>query len=158
MSITPEKASLYQAVFRQTSTGWSGFFPDLPGAVATGKSKEQILERLSEALALHLYDMEQEGDHAPLPHSYEAATLKGKYSDAEFAKVSPAELNPLSLEIGKVIDDSGKSLRQIESETGIKYSVLSRLQDPFYWGHSLRSVLAFAQAFGLKTKFEFIAA
>lgn len=50
------------------------------------------------------------------------------------------------------------SLRELERRTGIGYSVLSRLQDPFYWGHSLKSLVMFAEAFDLKPDFHFIAA
>lgn len=148
----------YLAVMRQNSKNWSGFFPDLPGTAATGPDKETLLVRLSEVLALHILGMQEDGEEIPTPSSYSDDHLKDEYEGFESAWIDAAPINPVSLEIGRVINESGKSLRELGKETGIGYSVLSRLQDPFYWGHSMKSLIAFADAFNLKAKVEFVAA
>lgn len=149
---------MYTAVVRNNGKNWSGFFPDLPGTAATGGDKEQLILRLSEVLALHLMDMREDSEDIPAPKNYSDVALAKRYPDSESVQIVEALVNPVSLEIGRVISETGKSLRQLEEEKGIGYSVLSRLQDPFYWGHSLKSLMAFADAFGVKPHIEFVAA
>lgn len=148
----------FMAVVHDNGKNWSGFFPDLPGAVATGGDKEQLISHLSEVLALHLLDMREDGEDIPTPRSHLDARAADRYPDHQYVEIAEAMVNPVSLEIGRVISETGKSLRQLGEEKGIGYSVLSRLQDPFYWGHSLKSLMAFADAFGLKPHIEFVAA
>lgn len=147
---------MYHAVCRATSTGWSGFFPSLIGCVATGKDWDKLISNLSEALALHLMSMEEDGEKIPPSDKPSDTYLNDKYPESNVVAVRPSEINPLSLEIGRVIEETGKSLRELEKETGIGYTVLSRLQDPFYWGHSLKSIMTFADALHLKPQFKFL--
>lgn len=42
-------------------------FPDLPGCLSEGKNLQHGLEMAQEALALHLYGMEEDGDPIPAP-------------------------------------------------------------------------------------------
>ena len=42
-------------------------FPDLPGCTTTGDTEGEALENAREALSLHLYGMEDDGDEIPIP-------------------------------------------------------------------------------------------
>lgn len=42
-------------------------FPDLPGCVSQGGGEEDALRMAREALALHLWSMEDDGDEIPVP-------------------------------------------------------------------------------------------
>jgi len=42
-------------------------FPDLPGCVSQATSDAEAVKRATEALELHLYGMEEDGDHIPQP-------------------------------------------------------------------------------------------
>ena len=44
-------------------------FPDLPGCTTTGDTEEEALIHAHEALSLHLYGMEDDGDDIPPPRS-----------------------------------------------------------------------------------------
>lgn len=44
-----------------------GDFPDLPGCIACGDAEEELLKNAKEAMALHLYGMEEEGYDIPEP-------------------------------------------------------------------------------------------
>lgn len=57
----------YMAVFEPTTTGFSVYFPDLPGCVSCGEDFEDALKQATEALELHIYGMEKDGDEIPAP-------------------------------------------------------------------------------------------
>jgi predicted RNase H-like HicB family nuclease len=58
---------LYQAVIEKTSTGYSGYIPDVPGCVAVGETIENTRRNLEEALALHLEGLLEDGEPLPTP-------------------------------------------------------------------------------------------
>ena len=58
----------YGALLEKAKTGFSAYVPDLPGCVATGKTKEQV-RRLQEAVGIHLRSMMESGDAIPEPAS-----------------------------------------------------------------------------------------
>ena len=61
----------YQGVFEPSEDGGFGvYFPDLPGCVSYGKTLEEAQRNAQEALGLHIYGMEKDGDDIPLPSSY----------------------------------------------------------------------------------------
>lgn len=137
----------YLAIYGPTATGFSASFPDLSGLVVTARDEASLVSALEEALALHLSAMREDGDELPEPSPVNAHDLEPGETPYMTA---PAPMNPVSLEVGRAIAATGKSLRQLQRETGISYAVLSRLQDPFYWGHSLASLRQLAGALGLK--------
>lgn len=57
---------VYPVVFHYAEDGVSVEFPDLPGCLSCGDT-EEALAMAREALALHLYGMEQDGDPIPEP-------------------------------------------------------------------------------------------
>jgi predicted RNase H-like HicB family nuclease len=61
------KRILYPAVFRPTKTGYSVDFPDLSGCVSAGANLDEALGMAQEALSLHLYGMQEDGDAIPAP-------------------------------------------------------------------------------------------
>ncbi len=44
-------------------------FPDLPGCATSGETEKEAFAMAKEALSLHLYGMEQDGDEIPEPSS-----------------------------------------------------------------------------------------
>lgn len=57
----------YLGVFEPSGSGYAVFFPDLPGCISYGDSLETAQNEAAEALGLHLYGMEQDGDEIPAP-------------------------------------------------------------------------------------------
>jgi predicted RNase H-like HicB family nuclease len=57
----------YLAVFEPTHTGYSVYFPDLPGCISYGEDFEEAQKQATEALGLHIYGMEKDGDEIPVP-------------------------------------------------------------------------------------------
>ncbi len=63
----PEKYR-FIAVFEYGESGTVGvYYPDLPGCVSAEDSIEKAIESAKEALCLHLYGMEEDGDEIPKP-------------------------------------------------------------------------------------------
>ena len=66
------KHSRFPALFTPAEEG--GFtvrFPDLPGCITEGDTLEEALRNAGEALGLHLYGMEEDGDEIPSPSAPE---------------------------------------------------------------------------------------
>nr|WP_315410310.1 type II toxin-antitoxin system HicB family antitoxin [uncultured Selenomonas sp.] len=57
----------YTAIFTYEQDGIHVVFPDLPGCITFGKDENEAVRMAKEALALHLYGMEQDGDEIPQP-------------------------------------------------------------------------------------------
>jgi predicted RNase H-like HicB family nuclease len=55
----------YLVIYEKTGTGYSAYIPDLPGCVATGKTKKMVEESIYEAIKFHLEGLREEG--IPLP-------------------------------------------------------------------------------------------
>ena len=57
-------------VIEKTPHGFSSFSPDLPGCIATGKTKKTVEKRMKEAMEFHLEGLLTEGEKIPQSHSY----------------------------------------------------------------------------------------
>lgn len=58
---------IFPALFYFDSDGISIEFPDLPGCLPCAQSQEDAFKNAKEALGLHLYGMEQDGEEIPEP-------------------------------------------------------------------------------------------
>jgi len=56
---------VFPAVFEKTATGYSVLFPDLPGCFTVGKTLEDAHTQAREALGLHLWGFERDGEEIP---------------------------------------------------------------------------------------------
>jgi predicted RNase H-like HicB family nuclease len=59
----------YLVVVEQTESGFSAYSPDVPGCVATGKSRADVEREIAEAISFHLEGMQAEGLELPTPHA-----------------------------------------------------------------------------------------
>lgn len=60
---------VYPAIFSYDPDGISVEFPDLPGCLTCGDTQEEAFEMAKEAMALHLFGMEEDNDKIPEPTS-----------------------------------------------------------------------------------------
>jgi predicted RNase H-like HicB family nuclease len=51
--------------------------PSLPGCVSQGKSKDEVLNNIKEAIDLHIECMEEDGEEIPSEESYKVAIKAG---------------------------------------------------------------------------------
>jgi len=59
------KKITYLAVFEKSRTGFSVYFPDIPGCITCGKDFDHSLRMAGEVLGLHIYGMEKDGEALP---------------------------------------------------------------------------------------------
>jgi len=58
---------IYPAIFTYDEDGISIEFPDLPGCLPCAKTTEEAIKNAKEAMALHLWSMEKDGEPIPEP-------------------------------------------------------------------------------------------
>ena len=67
----------YVVVVEKTATGYSAYVPDLPGCVAASRTRPGVVKLISQAIELHLEDMQERGQRIPRPStSSHTVTLK----------------------------------------------------------------------------------
>jgi predicted RNase H-like HicB family nuclease len=59
----------YAIVVEDAGTNLAAYVPDLPGCVATGRTQEEVEQRIREAIELHLEGMREDGLPIPEPTS-----------------------------------------------------------------------------------------
>jgi predicted RNase H-like HicB family nuclease len=60
----------YVVIIEQGDSSIGAYVPDLPGCVAVGESREEVLELIREAIELHLESLRENGEPIPTPHSF----------------------------------------------------------------------------------------
>ncbi len=68
----------YMVVVERGETSWGAHAPDLPGCVAVGETREDVLRLIREAIEFHI-DLKQEGLPTPEPSS------EGEFVEVEAA-------------------------------------------------------------------------
>ena len=56
----------YVIIFEKTDTGYSAYVPDLPGCIATGKTKSMTETNILDAIQFHLAGLKEEKIKIPL--------------------------------------------------------------------------------------------
>ncbi|MBA3687494.1 MAG: type II toxin-antitoxin system HicB family antitoxin [Chloroflexi bacterium] len=57
----------YAVVYEQSPKNYSAYVPDLPGCIATGKTRAIVERRIRKGIAMHLEAMREDGELVPLP-------------------------------------------------------------------------------------------
>ena len=57
----------YLVVIERAPRNFAAYSPDLPGCIATGRTKEETLANMREAIAFHLQGLREEGQPIPPP-------------------------------------------------------------------------------------------
>ncbi|MEX2536270.1 MAG: type II toxin-antitoxin system HicB family antitoxin [Trueperaceae bacterium] len=150
----------YLAVLERALSNYGGFVPDVPGATGIADTREATIESLAEGLALAIQDLAERG--LPVPPPSDRADLNlDEYEPEEpyeIVSVSPAPMNPVSLEIESAMDSIGITQAELARKMGVSRSVASRITDPFYFGHSVRTLRRVADALGVDLEIRLAAA
>ncbi len=64
----------YTVIYESGERNWSAYVPDLLGCIATGKTREEVEQRIREAIEFHIEGLRLRGDAVPKP-SIEAGTV-----------------------------------------------------------------------------------
>ena len=57
----------YPVVVEQTSNNYAAYAPEVPGCISTGKTWDEMLEMIQEALTLHIEFLMELGEPVPEP-------------------------------------------------------------------------------------------
>lgn len=57
----------YVVVYERAANNYSAYVPDLPGCVATGRTRDDIARSIREAIALHIDGLRAEQQPIPEP-------------------------------------------------------------------------------------------
>ncbi len=69
----------YMVVLERGESSWGGHVPDLPGCVAVGETRDEVIGLIREAIGLHIDELKREGLPVPKP------TFEGEFVDVEAA-------------------------------------------------------------------------
>lgn len=69
----------YMAIIERGESSWGAHVPDLPGCVAVGESREEVVGLIRDAIRLHIEDLRRQGLPVPRP------TADGVFVDVEAA-------------------------------------------------------------------------
>jgi predicted RNase H-like HicB family nuclease len=59
----------YMVVIEKGEISYGAYVPDLPGCVAVGETREEVLELIKEAVEFHLEGLRERGELIPEPRS-----------------------------------------------------------------------------------------
>ncbi|GMV99214.1 MAG: hypothetical protein AMXMBFR84_03530 [Candidatus Hydrogenedentota bacterium] len=59
----------YMVVVEHGASSFGAYVPDLPGCVAVGDTRDEVLSLIKEAVELHIQAMQEAGEHVPSPTS-----------------------------------------------------------------------------------------
>lgn len=62
----------YAVVIEDAGTNLSAYVPDLPGCVTTGRTVQEVLENIREAIQFHLDGLLEDGEAPPEPKAHAA--------------------------------------------------------------------------------------
>ncbi len=57
----------YTVIYEHGPENWSAYVPDLPGCIATGKTREQTEQQIRDAIEFHIEGLRQHGEPVPEP-------------------------------------------------------------------------------------------
>ena len=69
----------YMAVIERGESSWGAHVPDLPGCVAVGETRDEVIGLIRDAIVLHIDELRREGLPVPKPSS------EGEFVDVEAA-------------------------------------------------------------------------
>lgn len=80
----------YPAIFTEENGAYTVCFPDFESCLSCGCTLEEAYDMAADALALFLYDLEQDGTEIPAPTPFKEIVCSGS-SHARFVEADTAE-------------------------------------------------------------------
>jgi predicted RNase H-like HicB family nuclease len=59
----------YLVIYEKTDNNYSAYSPDIPGCIATGKTRKEVEKNMKEAILFHIDGLIEEGLPYPVPIS-----------------------------------------------------------------------------------------
>ncbi|MEX2502108.1 MAG: XRE family transcriptional regulator [Trueperaceae bacterium] len=150
MARSVQSAFRYPFAVVRTATGVSAGALQFP-AMATAASMDELLPLLEQQVALYLLDRHLEGDTPQPPKAATPSDLRDYEEEGdtpEVVYVQPAPMSVVSVAIERALREEGLSQAEMARRMNVPRSVVSRIVNPFYFGHSSRTLRSVATALG----------
>ena len=59
----------YAVIIEKGESSYGAYVPDLPGCIASGETKEEVLRLIYEAIEMHIRGLKEDGEIIPEPAS-----------------------------------------------------------------------------------------
>ena len=59
----------YTIVIEKAPNNYAAYAPDLPGCIATGATRDEVVQQMREAIEFHLEELRRHGDPVPPPET-----------------------------------------------------------------------------------------
>ena len=144
------RSTAYPFAIVRLEHNWSAGALQWQAALAA--TDRQELDRLmAEQVALYLHDCQLEG-RKPEARKPESELPLDAYRDGghplEVVYVEPAPLSAFAVAIEKALAEEGISQAELARRMHAPASVISRITDPLYFGHTSKTLRAVADALG----------
>jgi predicted RNase H-like HicB family nuclease len=63
----------YWVIIEETPNNYSAYVPDLPGCIATGKTVDETLDNIRDAITMHIEGLREDGLPIPEPSTHAEA-------------------------------------------------------------------------------------
>lgn len=136
---------MYLTIITSGKHHWNALVPEL-SCIGTAPTRDHLIHQTREAIALALEDQPEHRPRLRGRDDLGADLLADLDGHEELLFLPPAEMNPVSLEIEQALAAAGITQAELARRLGTSRSAVSRLVNPFYWGHSLDMLRRVARA------------
>lgn len=150
MARTSKQHRGYPFAVLQTNTGFAAGGLQFP-AMATAATMEELQPLLEEHAALYLLDRHLEGRDPEPPKPEDQLDLQDyreEGDEPEIVYAEPAAMSAISIAIETALREEGITYADLARRMGAPRSVITRITDPFYFGHTSRTLRSVAEALG----------
>lgn len=60
----------YLIIYEKTESNYSAYLPDMPGCIATGRTRKKVENNIREAIMFHIEGLKEDGLPLPEPASF----------------------------------------------------------------------------------------
>lgn len=147
----------YLTIISQGKNNWNALTPEL-NCIGTAKTREALVEQAREAIALALEEGRNQAATVTSLEQVDPDIREELDGTEEIAFLEPAEMNPVSREIEAALERAGINQSELARRLGTSRSAVSRMTNPFYWGHSMDLLRRVAEVLGLQIEVKLKAA
>ena len=146
----------YLCLLNHETDGFSATVPDFGNSIIISwDTRDEAIQLAREALAIYF----RETGKAPEPRIQNLEEVSGEmlevFDHPEAVLIEPMPMNPVSLEVERIIERSDLTLAVLAKRMGTSPAALVRMKNPFYWGQSLETLRKLADATNARLEVHF---
>ena len=146
----------YLCLLNHETDGFSATVPDFGNSIiASADTRDEIIQLTREALALYLHELSEMLEPRILKLKDVSAEMLEDFDHPEAVIIEPMPMNPVSLEVERIIERSDLTLAVLAKRMGTSPAALVRMKNPFYWGQSLETLRKLADATNARLEVHF---